>query len=98
MVPSQYYKSPSSHQKEANKKICSDPNDFEKRKCDIEQRFGQRGYYRRDIRYQLQETDKKTRQDKNCYSGADKWPITECSVQIFNKDFFGPIFFALCPQ
>ena len=31
-------------------------------------------------------------------SGADKWPITVCSVQIFNKDFFGPIFFALCPQ
>ena len=21
-----------------------------------------------------------------------------CSVQIFYKDFFGPIFFALCPQ
>ena len=31
-------------------------------------------------------------------SGADKWPINECSVQIFNKDFFGPIFFALRPQ
>ena len=24
--------------------------------------------------------------------------IRICSVQIFNKDFFGPIFFALCPQ
>ena len=35
--------------------------------------------------------------DRNV-SGADKWPITECSVQIFNKDFFGLIFFALCPQ
>ena len=25
-------------------------------------------------------------------SGADKWPITVCSVQIFNKGFFGPTF------
>ena len=24
--------------------------------------------------------------------------INVCSVQIFNKDFFGPIFFGLCPQ
>ena len=24
--------------------------------------------------------------------------IRVCSLQIFNKDFFGPIFFALCPQ
>ena len=31
-------------------------------------------------------------------SGADKWPITECNEQIINKDFFGTIFFALCPQ
>ena len=36
-----------------NKRICSDPNDFEKRKGDIEQRFRQRGYNRRDVRYQL---------------------------------------------
>jgi len=24
--------------------------------------------------------------------------LTLCSVQIFSKDFFGPIFFALCPK
>ena len=46
-----------------NKRICSHPDDFEKRKCNIDQRFRQRGYNRRDVRYQLQETDKKTRQE-----------------------------------
>ena len=50
------------------------------------------------LQFSLKADTGKTREVRPAYSGADKWPITVCSVQIFNKDFFGPIFFALCPQ
>ena len=48
-----------------NKRICFDPDDFEKRKCDIKRRFRLRGYNRREAKYQLQGTEKKTRTVRN---------------------------------
>ena len=31
--------------------------------------------------------------ERSRFSAADKWLLTVCSVQIFNKDFFALIFF-----